>query len=76
MSDIERIGEAIDGLIVNCNNAVGAMTRGEYIRWCSIMVLMVQELSSLKDDVSSVLEAKEKTISGLKALSKGDANDA
>lgn len=71
-----KIGEAFDRLIVSCNEAVGAMTSGAYIKWCNIMVCMVQELSCLKDDVSKAMAEQSKTISCLKALNEGDAHDA
>lgn len=71
-----KISETFDSLIVSCNEAVSAMTRGEYIKWCSIMVLMVQELGCLKEDVARAMDEQNKTIAGLKALNEEDAHDA
>ena len=44
--------QLIDSLIVDCNNAVGAMTQGQYILFCRIMYEMVQKLGNLKKGVA------------------------
>lgn len=58
--------QLIDTLIVDCNNAVGAMTQGQYILFCRIMYEMVQKLGNLKKGVAADLKNREEIIAGLK----------
>lgn len=55
----------IETLIVDCQEAVHAMTEGSYIRWCNIMVSMVQKLTNLKKGVQTDIESRDKAISDL-----------
>lgn len=68
-------GELIDGLIVDCSNAVGAMTQGKYILWCRTMTEMARKLCILKDGVAQAIAAKDKTIEDLKAALKESDNN-
>ena len=58
--------QLIDSLIVDCNNAVGAMTQGQYILFCRIMYEMVQKLGNLKKGVAADMKNREEIIDGLK----------
>ena len=61
---LDNVG-LIDTLIIDCQEAVHAMTEGSYIRWCNIMVSMVQKLTNLKKGVQTDIESRDKAISDL-----------
>lgn len=58
--------QLIDSMILDCNNAVGAIAQGQYILFCRIMYEMVQKLGNLKKGVSVELQNREEIIAGLK----------
>lgn len=58
--------EFVDSLIEDCNNAVSAVARGQYILWCRTMVEMVQKLALLKSGVVQDSKSKDKVIEVLK----------
>lgn len=47
----------INSMIVDCNEAVKAITQGQYILFCRLMYEMVQKLVTLKQN----LEAEKKS---------------
>lgn len=52
----------IDSLIVDCNTLPNALFNGQNVRFCSLIVEMVQKLSVLREGVKNDLESREKTI--------------
>lgn len=58
--------QLIDSMILDCNNAVGAIAQGQYILFCRLMYEMVQKLGNLKKGVAVELKNREEIISGLK----------
>lgn len=58
--------QLIDSMILDCNNAVGAIAQGQYILFCRIMYEMVQKLGNLKKGVAADLKNREEIIAGLK----------
>lgn len=58
--------QLIDSMILDCNNAVGAIAQGQYILFCRIMYEMVQKLGNLKKGVDVELKNREEIIAGLK----------
>lgn len=56
----------IDTMIVDCNNAVGAIAQGQYILFCKTMYEMVQKLANLKKGVKADLDNREMIIEELK----------
>lgn len=58
--------QLIDSMILDCNNAVGAIAQGQYILFCRIMYEMVQKLGNLKKGVAVELKNREEIIAGLK----------
>ena len=58
--------QLIDSMILDCNNAVGAIAQGQYILFCRLMYEMVQKLGNLKKGVSVELKNREEIIAGLK----------
>lgn len=73
-SGILSHGMVIDSIIVDCNDIVGAAMGGQYMKFCTIAVAMVQKLSKLK----AGLEAEEKDREMLKKkelIDKGGVDD-
>lgn len=58
--------QLIDSMILDCNNAVGAIAQGQYILFCRIMYEMVQKLGNLKKGVAADMKNREEIIDGLK----------
>lgn len=58
--------QLIDSMILDCNNAVGAIAQGQYILFCRLMYEMVQKLGNLKKGVAVELKNREEIITGLK----------
>lgn len=58
--------QLIDSIILDCNNAVGAIAQGQYILFCRLMYEMVQKLGNLKKGVAVELKNREEIIVGLK----------
>lgn len=58
----------IDSLTVNCSDLVKALTTGQYVMFCSIVVNMVQKLSCLKEGIRNDIESREKCIADLQRL--------
>lgn len=58
--------QLIDSIILDCNNAVGAIAQGQYILFCRLMYEMVQKLGNLKKGVAVELKNREEIIAGLK----------
>ena len=58
--------QLIDSMILDCNNAVGAIAQGQYILFCRLMYEMVQKLGNLKKGVAGELKNREEIIAGLK----------
>lgn len=58
--------QLIDTMIVDCNNAVGAIAQGQYILFCRLMYEMVQKLGNLKMGVAADMRNREEIIAGLK----------
>lgn len=58
--------QLIDSMILDCNNAVGAIAQGQYILFCRLMYEMVQKLGNLKRGVAADLKNREEIIAGLK----------
>lgn len=50
------ITELIDGMIVDCNSAVGAVAKGEYISWCKTMYELVQKLAIAKTAIMNTIK--------------------
>lgn len=61
----------IDSLIVDCNDSVMALTRGEYIKWCNLNVQMVQKLAVLKEGIRKEMESMQKKLDDSDRLNKG-----
>ena len=59
--------QLIDSMILDCNNAVGAIAQGQYILFCRLMYEMVQKLGNLKKGVAVELKNREEIIAGLKS---------
>lgn len=57
-----------DTMIVDLNDMMKAMAAGQYIKYCSLTVGMVQKLTNLKKGIRSDLEAKDEEIADLKRL--------
>lgn len=60
----------IDSLVVDCNEIPQALFEHQNIRFCNILIQMVQKLTELKKGVSADLQSKDKTISELTAHNK------
>lgn len=58
--------QLIDSMILDCNNAVGAIAQGQYILFCRLMYEMVQKLGNLKKGVAVEMKNREEIIAGLK----------
>lgn len=43
----------INEIIVNVNNAVKQLLGGNYIAWCGLMNLIVQQLVALRNEISN-----------------------
>ena len=65
-----------DSLIVDLNDMMKAMAAGQYIKYCSLTVGMVQKLTNLKKGIRSDLKAKDEEIAGLKRLNNELAEKA
>lgn len=62
----------IDSIIVDCNEAVGALTHGQYILFCRLMYQMVQKLGNLKKGIADDMRNREKTKVDADACRKGE----
>lgn len=58
--------DLIDSMIVDCNNIVGDLINGHYIRFSNRLVQMVQKLTSLKTGVNDEIRNRDETIESLK----------
>ena len=61
---LDNVG-MIDSLIVDCNDAVKALTGGQYIQFCNTIVRMTQKLGSLKKGYQNEIENKDAEIQSL-----------
>ena len=52
----------IDTLLVDCNELPSALFNGKNVRFCALVVGMVQKLAQLKEGVRNDLQAREKLI--------------
>lgn len=52
----------IDTLLVDCNELPNALFNGKNVRFCALVVGMVQKLAQLKEGVKNDLQAREKLI--------------
>lgn len=52
----------IDTLLVDCNELPNALFNGKNVRFCALVVGMVQKLAQLKEGVRNDLQAREKLI--------------
>ena len=59
--------QLIDSMILDCNNAVGAIAQGQYILFCRLMYEMVQKLGNLKKGVAVEMKNREEIIAELKS---------
>lgn len=67
--------QLVDSIIVDCNEAVRALTQGQYILFCRLMYQMVQKLGNLKKGIADYMHNREKTIEDPKKhLHKVDAD--
>ena len=67
--------QLVDSIIVDCNEAVRALTQGQYILFCRLMYQMVQKLGNLKKGIADDMRNREKTIEDPKRhLHKVDAD--
>lgn len=67
--------QLIDSVIVDCNEAVRALTQGQYILFCRLMYQMVQKLGNLKKGIADYMRNREDTVEDpKKRLHKVDAN--
>lgn len=55
----------IDSLIVSCNDLPNAIFNGQNVRFCALIVEMVQKLSLLKQGVKNDLESLRKQVDEL-----------
>ena len=67
--------ELIDTLIVDCNEAVKAVSSGQMIQWCKIMYEMVVKLANLKNGIKSDMQNRDETIEQLKQELKNAGMD-
>lgn len=58
----------IDTLIVDCNDLTKALISGQYVRYCSKIVEMVQKLANLKNGVKADTESLQTEVERLKTL--------
>ena len=67
----------IDTLIVDCNEIPKALSSGEYVRFCNIIVQMVQRLALLRSGIKNDAESMRKQIEELKEIlhKQGGEND-
>lgn len=56
----------IDTLIVDCNEIPKALCAGEYVKFCNIIVQMVQRLALLRVGIKNDAESMKKQIEELK----------
>ena len=61
---LDNIG-LIDSLIVSCNELPNAIFNGQNVRFCALIVEMVQKLSLLKQGVKNDLESLRKQVDEL-----------
>ena len=59
--------DIIDSIIVDCNNSIRTIMTGNYIGWCSDMVLLTRNLELLKNKIQEETENKNKKIEELKS---------
>ena len=59
--------DIIDSIIVDCNNSIRTIMTGNYIGWCSDMVLLTRNLELLKNKIQEETENKSKKIEELKS---------
>lgn len=52
----------IDTLLVDCNELPNALFNGKNVRFCALVVGMVQKLARLKEGVKNDLQARENLI--------------
>lgn len=52
----------IDTLIVDCNDLPKALFGGQNVRFCGLVVQMVQKLAQLKEGVKTDLESRNRLI--------------
>lgn len=52
----------IDTLIVDCNDLPKALFDGQNVRFCGLVVQMVQKLAQLKEGVKTDLESRNRLI--------------
>ena len=65
-----------DSLIVDLNDMMKAMAAGQYIKYCSLTVGMVQKLTNLKKGIRVDLQSRENEIEDLKKLNNELAEKA
>ena len=56
----------IDTLIVNCNDLPKAMAAGEYVKFCGMIVEMVQKLAQLKIGIRNDMKSLQNRIDEMK----------
>lgn len=52
----------IDSVIVDCNELTRAIAAGEYVKYCGMIVEMVQKLSQLKKGIKNDFDAMKERI--------------
>lgn len=62
---LDNIG-LIDTLIVNCNDLPKAMAAGEYVKFCGMIVEMVQKLAQLKIGIRNDMKSLQNRIDEMK----------
>ena len=55
-----------DSLIIDCNNAVKNLARGNYVQFCGVVVQMVQKLANLKEGIRNDMNSMKKKVEELK----------
>ena len=64
----------IDSLIVDCNEIPKALSSGEYVRFCNIIVQMVQKLAVLRNGIKDDFDSMRKQIDELTEKQGGEDN--
>lgn len=64
----------IDTLIIDCNDLPKALFGGQYVKFCALIVQMVQKLGALKQAIKNEKESDEERYQDMKQLCERLAN--
>ena len=56
---VEKCVKAADSLITDMNNLVKQAISGDYVGFCSMVVLTVQKLARMRDEIKELKEKAE-----------------